>query len=77
MIAIIKGFSEVEGVDKFRTLQLELFSRKVIAAFAGVEVKRKYSGIKYFDREQEERLKEMENSKKVGISDYLSTKYGL
>ncbi|MEW6215058.1 MAG: FtsX-like permease family protein, partial [Nitrospirota bacterium] len=59
------------------TLQLELFSRKVIAAFADVEVKRKYSGIKYFDREQEERLKEMENSKKVGISDYLSTKYGL
>ncbi|MBM4135643.1 MAG: FtsX-like permease family protein [Nitrospira sp.] len=74
---IAKSFPEVVSVAKFRTLQLELFDKKVIGAFADISVKRIYSDIKYFDTQQAERLKEMEDGKVVGISDYLSIKYGL
>lgn len=78
VISIVKSFPEVEGVDKFRALQLELFGKKVIAGFADVEVKRKYSVRRYFDREYDGILREMEDNKKVaGISDYLSIKYGV
>lgn len=78
VVGIVKSFPEVEGVDKFRALQLELFGKKVVAGFADVEVKRKYSGRRYFDSKYEKILKEMESNERiVGISDYLSIKYGL
>jgi putative ABC transport system permease protein len=78
VIDIVKDFPEVEGVDKFRGLQLELYGKKVTAGFADVEVKRNYLPRRYSDRQYEEILKEMEGSEPVaGISDYLSLKYGL
>jgi putative ABC transport system permease protein len=77
IIDIVESFPEVTGVDKFRALQLELYGRKVIAGFADIKVKRKYSVKRYFDREYNDILKEMEGEEKVaGISDYLSIKYG-
>ncbi len=78
VIEIVKQFPEVDGVDKFRGMQLELFGKKVTAGFADVEVKRKYLNRRYSDRGYEEILKEMEGSEPVaGISDYLSIKYDL
>jgi putative ABC transport system permease protein len=78
VVEMVRSFPEVAGVDKFRALQLKLFGKKVIAGFADIEVKRKYSVKRYFDREYDEILKEMESNEKVaGISDYLSIKYGL
>jgi putative ABC transport system permease protein len=78
LIGIVNSFPEVEGVDKFRGMQLELFDKKVTAGFADVGVKRKYLSRRYFDRQYEEILQEMEGNEQVaGISDYLSIKYGL
>jgi len=69
---------EVAGVDKFRALKLDIFGQKVIAGFADIQTKRAYSGKRYYDKEYEETLKKMEgNQPVVGISDYLSIKYGL
>ena len=78
VVDAVKRFPEVEGVDKFRALQLEVLGRKVVAGFADVGVKRKYSNRRYFEKEYDEILKEMEGGGQVvGISDYLSIKYGL
>jgi putative ABC transport system permease protein len=74
----VKGFPEVDGIDRFRGIQTELFERKVVAGFADVGVKRKYLHRRYIDREYERILREMEGDQPVsGISEYLSTKYGL
>ncbi|MEW6001617.1 MAG: FtsX-like permease family protein [Nitrospirota bacterium] len=73
----VKDFPEVKAIDRFRTLQIKLFGKKVTAAFADVEVRRKYSGLKYFDNRYYEHLKEIEQAKVVSISDYLGVKYGL
>ncbi|MDQ7787170.1 MAG: FtsX-like permease family protein [Thermodesulfovibrionales bacterium] len=78
IITTVKEYSEVAGVDKFRGLHLDLFGKKVIAGFADIEVKRKYSGKRYFDTEYTGVLREMEGSEPVaGISDYLGIQYGL
>jgi putative ABC transport system permease protein len=78
VIDIVKRLPEVEGVDKFRGLSLELFGKKVVTGFADVGVKRKYLERKYIDREYESILQEMEGEEPVvGISDYLSLKYGM
>jgi putative ABC transport system permease protein len=78
VINIVKSFPEVEGIDKFRALQIELYGKKVVAGFADSAVKRKYSVRRYFDRRYQEILKEIEGDKRVvGISDYLAIKYGL
>jgi len=74
----VSALPEVEGIDKFRGMQVDLFGRKVIAAFADVGVKRKFLRRKYTDREYENTLKEMEGEEPVaGISEYLAIKYGL
>ena len=76
-IETVKEFPEVEGFDKFRGMQLELFGKKVTAGFADVGIKRKYLGRRYSDREYEEVLKEMEGPEHIaGISEFLSIKYG-
>lgn len=78
VIDIVMDFPEVEGIDKFRGIQTDLFGRKVIAAFADVGVKRTFLDRKYTDREYEGILKEMEGDEPVaGISEYLAIKYGL
>jgi putative ABC transport system permease protein len=74
----VKGFPEVEGIDRFRGIHTELFGRKVVAGFADVGVKRRYMHRRYADRKHERILGQMEGNQPVaGISEYLSTKYGL
>jgi putative ABC transport system permease protein len=74
----VKSLPEVEGIDRFRGIQTELFGRKVVAGFADVGVKKRYLQRRYTDREYERILGEMEGNQPVaGISEYLSTKYGL
>lgn len=78
VIGTVKGFPEVEGIDRFRGMRVDLFGRKVIAAFADIGVKREFLNRRYVDREYEQTLREMEGSEPVaGISEYLSIKYGL
>ncbi|MEW6571312.1 MAG: FtsX-like permease family protein [Nitrospirota bacterium] len=78
VVQIVESYPEIAGVDKFRALHLDFFGRKVIAGFADIKVKRKYSRKMYFEKEYDETLGEMEGEEKVaGISEYLSTKYGL
>jgi putative ABC transport system permease protein len=78
VVRIVESFPEVEGVDRFRGLHLDLHGRKVIAGFADIQVKRKYLSRMYADSEYEEILKEMEGDEQVaGISEYLSIQYGL
>jgi putative ABC transport system permease protein len=75
---IVEGFPEVAGVDKFRTLQLEFLGKRVVAGFADIEIKRKYSRKRYFEKGYDKILAEMESDEKVaGISEYLSIKYGI
>lgn len=75
---IVKRYPEVAGVDEFRALQLEFFSKKVVAGFADIEVKRKYARKRYFEKKFDKVLAEMESDEKVaGISEYLSIKYGI
>lgn len=78
VVRIVESFPDVEGIDRFRGLHLDLFGKKVVAGFADIEVKRKYLSRMYGDREYEEILKEMESDEPVaGISEYLSIQYGL
>jgi putative ABC transport system permease protein len=78
IVSIVESFPEVEGVDRFRGLHLDLFGKKVIAGFADTGVKRKFLHRMYRDREYEEVLKEMEGADPVaGISEFLAIKHGL
>jgi putative ABC transport system permease protein len=78
VVEAVKSLPEVEGIDKFRGVQLDLFGKNVIAAFADIAVKREFLSRKYGDREYARILKEMAGSEPVaGISEYLSIKYGL
>jgi putative ABC transport system permease protein len=78
VIDAIKTFPEVEGVDKFRGLNIDLFGSKVTAGFSDIRVKRTFLQRKYTDSEYEQILQEMDRNERVaGISEFLSTKYGL
>ncbi len=78
VVRIIESFPEVEGIDRFRSLHLDLFGKKVIAGFADTGVKRTFLHRRHKDTEYEEILKEMEGDEPVaGISEYLSLQYGL
>ena len=72
LLARVSGFPEVEAVDPFRTLHIDLFGKKIIAGFG--------------DRKIQERFREGypspgpasgEADNSVGISSYLSFKYNL
>jgi putative ABC transport system permease protein len=78
VIRIVRSFPEVEAVDRFRGLHLDLFGKKVVAGFADTGVKQRYLDRMYSDREYHEILKEMDGDEPVaGISEYLSIQYGL
>ncbi|MFZ5998690.1 MAG: ABC transporter permease [Nitrospirota bacterium] len=77
VVSIVQSFPEVAGVDRFRTLHLDLFGRKVVAGFGDIEMQRRHSKVNYFDIEEEGRFKELGQRKQVAISNYLSIKYGL
>ncbi len=69
LVKTIEGLPEVAGVDRFRTLYIDFQGRKVVAGFGDTEVQKKFSlpG-------NEERTG---TGREVGISNYLSVKYGL
>ncbi len=73
VISLVKSFPEVAGVDKFRTLHLELFGRRVVAGFGDIAVQREFTR----SGRNGERNRGLEYGKQVSISNYLSTKYGL
>lgn len=78
VIRAVLGFPEVEGIDKFRGMQLELNGKKVTAGFADTGIKREYLHRKYSDPAYEKVLSEMGGPEQVaGISQFLSIKYGL
>ena len=78
VIDIAGSLPGVEGIDRFRGLQMDFLGKKVTAGFADTGVKRKFISRKYEDREHENVLKEMEGNEQVaGISEYLGIRYGL
>jgi putative ABC transport system permease protein len=44
VIETVSSFPEVEGIDKFRGMHLDLFGKKIIAGFADTGVKRAFLG---------------------------------
>ena len=78
VIDMVKTFPEVEGIDKFRGLNVDLFGSKVTAGFSDIRVKRRFLQRKYADNKYEQILQEMEGNERVaGVSEFLSIKYGL
>lgn len=78
VIRIVQSFPEVEAVDRFRGLHLDLFGKKVVAGFADTGVKQQYLDRMHLDRGYEDILQEMDGNEPVaGISEYLSIQYGL
>ncbi len=78
IVEIVKSFPEVEGLDRFRGLHLDLFGNKVVAGFADTGVKKRYLSRRYRDKAYEQILQEMESNEPVaGISEQLSIRYGL
>jgi putative ABC transport system permease protein len=76
IVPIIESLPEVKGIDRFRSLEVELFGRKVVAGFADLEAQRKFSPL-HGDRERRERAGILERSRQLSISHYLSMQYGL
>ncbi len=77
VIKMVSGLPEVDDIDRYRALQVELRGRRVIAGFGTTAVTRRFGAGRYFDRLDDERMKALENNKEVAISHYLATRYGL
>src|SRR5208283_2811925 len=73
---IVKGFPEVKGIDRFRTLHLDFHGRKIVAGFGDLAAQMLYAP-HYNDRGTEKRDEELLHGRQVSISSYLSLKYGL
>jgi putative ABC transport system permease protein len=69
LVKLVEGLPEVAGVDKFRTLSIDFRGRKIIAGFGDTEVQKKFAPVR--------NEKRTGIGKEVGISNYLSMKYGL
>ncbi|MFO0752081.1 MAG: FtsX-like permease family protein [Thermodesulfovibrionales bacterium] len=69
-VSLIASLPGVRGVDRFRTLNLDLFGRKVVAGFADVGLQRRLSP-------ERKESRELEEKQAVSISRYLSIRYGL
>ncbi|HSB51764.1 MAG TPA: FtsX-like permease family protein, partial [Dissulfurispiraceae bacterium] len=77
VIETVAGLPEVDSIDRYRALQVELRGRRVIAGFGTTAVTRRFGTGRYFDRLDDERLRALEYNKEVAISHYLATRYGL
>ena len=73
----LEALPEVAGVDRFRTLSISLFGRKVVAGFGDIALQRKLARTGYGGSRTIERNRELESGRKVSISNYLGVKYGL
>jgi putative ABC transport system permease protein len=72
LVKTIEGFPGVAGVDRFRTLYVDFHGRKVVAGFGDTAVQREFAHEK-----EEAGVRATGAGKEVGISTFLSTKYGL
>lgn len=77
VVSLVQSFPEVSGVDRFRTLQVTLFGRRVVAGFGDVAVQRRHSPTNYFGIEEQGRFEDLQEQQQVAVSNYLSIKYGL
>ncbi len=78
IVRAVESIPEVEAVDRFRGLHLDLFGKKVVAGFFDTGVKRTFLQRRHRDREYETVLREMENGEPVvGISEFLAIRHGL
>jgi putative ABC transport system permease protein len=74
--SIVKSFPEVNGIDRFRTLNLDFHGRKIVAGFWDLAAQTLYAP-HYHDTETQKRDTELLYGQQVSISNYLSNKYGL
>jgi putative ABC transport system permease protein len=72
LVKTIEGFPGVAGIDRFRTLYVDFHGRKVVAGFGDTAVQREFA-----HEREEQGVRETGIGKEVGISSFLSTKYGL
>lgn len=77
IIEYIAGQPEVDGIDRYRALQVEVFGRRVVAGFGTTSLAVRLSGSQYFSKENEQRLRELVSSQQVAVSGYLATRHGL
>jgi putative ABC transport system permease protein len=72
---LVKAIEEspgVAGVDRFRTLYIDFHGRKVVAGFGDTTVRNRFAS-----GGEGQGVRETGEGKEVGISSYLSSKYGL
>jgi putative ABC transport system permease protein len=74
--SVVKSFTEVKGIDRFRTLHLDFHGRKIVAGFGDIAAQMLYAPRNY-DRDTEKRDGGLLRGQQVSISNYLSIKYGL
>jgi putative ABC transport system permease protein len=72
LVKTIEGFPGVAGIDRFRTLYVDFHGRKVVAGFGDTAVQRRFA-----HEREEQGVRETGANKEVGISSFLSAKYGL
>jgi putative ABC transport system permease protein len=72
LVKTIEEFPGVAGIDRFRTLYVDFHGRKVVAGFGDTAVQRRFA-----HEREEQGVRETGAGKEVGISSFLSTKYGL
>lgn len=77
VIDTIKSFPEVEAVDKFRTLYLDFYGKKIVVGFGDVRLRGRYLYAKSHEKDGDERYRELGLQQKADISNYLSIKYGI
>jgi putative ABC transport system permease protein len=72
IIKTIQGLPGVAGIDRFRTLHIDFHGRKVVVGFGDTAVQRMFAR-----QRGQQGVHETGTGKEVGISNYLSVKYGL
>jgi putative ABC transport system permease protein len=77
VIDTIRSLPEVGAVDKFRTLYIDFYGKKIVAGFGDVRLRGRYLREKFHKGNGEERYREPALGRKVAISGYLGIKYGL
>ncbi len=68
----VEEFPEVAGIDRFRTLYIDFRGRKVVAGFGDTSVRNRFTG-----GGEKQGVSGTGAGREVGISNYLSARYGL
>jgi len=72
LVELVSGFEAVDAVDRFRTLHIDFFGKKVVAGFGDMQLQKRYRG-----GHQELAPEEAGQDKSVGISSYLGFRHNL